>query len=112
MNNRVFLILFAFMPILSHAQNSAPEALPIVDTIPPVRDIPRPGVITILVDASDNTRGIFRVTETIPVTAAGPLTLLYAKWLPGHHSDSGPIKDLAGITFDAGGQSLAWRRDP
>jgi predicted metalloprotease with PDZ domain len=112
MNNRVFLILFAFMPLLSHAQNSAPEALPIVDAIPPVRDIPRPGVITILVDASDNTRGIFRVTETIPVEGAGPLTLLYAKWLPGHHSDNGPIKDLAGITFKAGGQSLTWRRDP
>jgi hypothetical protein len=79
MNHRALPILFALMPLFTHAQNSAPEALPIVDTIPPARDIPWPGVITISVDASDNTRGIFRVNETIPVAAAGPLTLLYAK---------------------------------
>ncbi len=63
-------------------------------------------------DASDNTRGVFRVIETLPVAAAGPLTLLYPKWLPGHHSDNGPISELTGITFKAAGHSLPWRRDP
>ena len=62
-----------------------------VDPIPPARDVAWPGVITLSVDASDVTRGVFHVTETIPVAAAGPLTLLYPKWLPGNHSDSGPI---------------------
>jgi predicted metalloprotease with PDZ domain len=100
------------MPLLTHAQNSAPETQPIVDSIPPARDVPWPGVITESVDASDVTRGIFHVTETIPVAAAGPLTLLYPKWLPGNHSDSGPIPQLAGLKFSAGGQSLPWRRDP
>jgi len=112
MNNRALPILFALMPLFTHAQNSAPEALPIVDPIPPARDIPWPGVIALSVDASDNTRGIFRVSETIPVAAAGPLTLLCPKWLPGNHSDTGTIAQLAGITFNAGGHSLPWRRDP
>ncbi len=100
------------MPILSEAQNSAPEATPIIDTIPVVRDVAYPGVISISVDATDNTRGIFQITEKIPVASAGPLTLLYPKWIPGHHSDSGSIKELAGISFSAGGQSLPWKRDP
>ena len=104
-------ILFACMPLFAHAQNSAPEAIPIVDTIPPARDIACPGVITISVDATDHTRGIFRVSETIPVAAAGPLTLLYPKWIPGHHSDVGSIANLVGISFNAGGRSLPWRRD-
>jgi predicted metalloprotease with PDZ domain len=112
MNQRVLPILFALMPLFTHAQNSAPEALPIVDTIPPARDVAWLGLITLAVNASDNTRGIFRVRETIPVAAPGPLTLLYPKWLPGNHSNTGPISQLAGLTFTAGGRSLPWQRDP
>jgi predicted metalloprotease with PDZ domain len=112
MSHRTLAILFALLPIFTRAQNSAPEALPIVDMIPPARDVAWPGVITLSVDASDVTRGIFQVTETIPVADAGPLTLLYPKWLPGNHSDSGPISQLAGLKINAGGRSLPWRRDP
>ena len=112
MNNRILFVILALMPLLTHAQNSAPEALPIVDTIPPARDVPWPGVIELAVDASDNTRGIFRVSETIPVAAAGELTLLYPKWLPGNHSDSGAIAQVAGLTIQAGGRTIPWRRDP
>jgi predicted metalloprotease with PDZ domain len=112
MNHRTLAILFAFMPLFADAQNSAPQALPIVDTIPPARDIPWPGIITLAVDASDNTRGIFLVSETIPVATAGPLTLLYPKWLPGNHADTGAISQLAGLTINAGGRSLPWHRDP
>jgi predicted metalloprotease with PDZ domain len=112
MNNRGIFILFSLLPLGAHAQNSAPGALPIVDTIPAARDVAWPGVLTLSVDASDVTRGIFPINETIPVVAAGSLTLLYPKWLPGHHSDSGQISQLAGLKFNAGGHSLAWRRDP
>jgi predicted metalloprotease with PDZ domain len=112
MSNRALLILFALLPFFTHAQNSAPEAQPIVDTIPPARDVAWPGVLTISVDATDITRGIFRVSETIPVAAAGPLTLLYPKWLPGTHSDTGQVSELAGLKFNAGGRSIPWRRDP
>jgi predicted metalloprotease with PDZ domain len=112
MTNRALPILLALWPLFTHAQNSAPEAVAVVDTIPAARDVPWPGVITLLVDVSDNTRGIFQISETIPVAAAGPLTLLYPKWLPGHHSDSGQISQLAGLKINAGGHSLPWRRDP
>ena len=111
MNRRVLPVLMALLPFLAHAGNSAPEAQPIPDTIPPARDVAWPGVITIAVDATDITRGIFRVTETIPV-AAGPLTLLYPKWLPGTHADTGDVSALAGLKFNAGGRPLPWRRDP
>lgn len=112
MKKRFFSILFALLPFFSQAQNSAPEALPVIDTIPAARDIAWPGVITLSVDATDVTRGIFQVVEQIPVSAAGPLTLLYPKWLPGTHSESGQISQLAGITFSAHGHLLPWRRDP
>lgn len=100
------------LPLLAQAQNTAPDAQPIVDTIPAARDVAYPGVITHSVDATDVTRGIFHITETIPVAAGGPLTLLYPKWIPGHHSPSGQLAQLAGLKFSAGGQPLPWRRDP
>jgi predicted metalloprotease with PDZ domain len=112
MSKQTFTILCALLPMFSHAQNSAPNALPIVDTIPPARDVACPGVITLSVDASDVTRGIWPVTENIPVSSAGPLTLLFPKWLPGNHSDSGPISALAGLKVSAGSHSLPWQRDP
>src|SRR6185312_13563850 len=107
-------LAFALIASLAsvHAQNSAPEALSIVDAITAARDIPWPGVNKLSVDASDNTRGIFRVTETIPISTPGPLTLLYPKWLPGHHANNGPISELAGLEVKAGGKPLIWRRDP
>jgi predicted metalloprotease with PDZ domain len=41
----------------------------------------------------------------------GPLTLYYPKWIPGEHMPDGPIVNLAGLKFFAGGKPLAWRRD-
>ena len=112
MRPRVLPLLLAFLPLSGFAGNSAPAALPIVDTIPVARDEPRPGVITLAVDTSDVTRGIFQVTETIPVTAAGRLTLLYPEWIPGNHAPRGDMSKIAGFKFSAGGQPLAWKRDP
>ena len=112
MSRRALPIIFACLPFFTYAQNSAPEALRVADTIPPARDVAWPGVITLSVDVSDITRGIFLVNETIPVAAGGPLTLLYPQWIPGHHSDSGKAEQLAGLKFNAGGHSLPWRRDP
>ena len=68
-------------------QNSRPAATAKIDNIPAPRDVAYPGTIQLTVDASDVTRGIFRVHERVPVAAAGDLVLLYPKWLPGHHSN-------------------------
>ncbi len=79
--------------------------------IPPPQDVPYPGTIKLEVDATNLSQRIFRMKETIPVQA-GPLTLLYPKWVPGGHSPRNPIDKIAGITFKANGKTLDWTRDP
>jgi predicted metalloprotease with PDZ domain len=69
-----------------------------------------PATIRLKVDLTDAPRQLFHVHETLPVTP-GALTLYYPKWIPGEHSPSGPLANLAGLKFTAGGKALAWRRD-
>lgn len=66
--------------------------------------------IQIWVDLSEAPRHIFHSRVRIPASP-GPLTLLYPKWIPGEHMPDGPISDVAGLKFEAGGKRLAWRRD-
>lgn len=66
--------------------------------------------VTIAVDATTAPRKIFHATLKIPATP-GDLTLYYPKWIPGEHAPDGPVIDLAGLKFFAGGKSLKWRRD-
>ena len=95
------------------AGNSAPAAqAPFVNTIPDAVDTPYPGTIKLVVDATDTERGIFRMKETIPVAKAGPMALLFPKWLPGAHSPRGEIEKLAGLVIKANGRILPWTRDP
>src|ERR1700736_5973546 len=63
------------------------------------------------VDAREAPRGIMTARLELPVVA-GPLTLVYPKWLPGRHSPAGPLPSLAGPRLTVGGRPLAWRRDP
>src|ERR1700677_5290496 len=60
------------------------------------------------VDAREAPRGIMSAHLTLPV-AAGPLTLVYPKWLPGRHSPAGPLTSLGGPIFKGHGQTLPWR---
>jgi predicted metalloprotease with PDZ domain len=69
-----------------------------------------PNPIHVTVDVTDAPRRILHAHLTIPV-APGPLTLLYAKWIPGEHSPDGPIDNLSGVVFTANGQELRWVRD-
>ncbi len=69
-----------------------------------------PPTITIFVDASSAPRKIFHAKLKIPASA-GELTLYYPKWIPGEHAPDGPLIDLAGLKFFAGGKTLKWRRD-
>ena len=70
-----------------------------------------PQVVRLVVDATAAPRKLFRATETIPAQP-GPLTLYYPSWLPGEHGPTGPIINLSGLRFTAGGKALQWRRDP
>ncbi|SDH06140.1 M61 family metallopeptidase [Dyella sp. 333MFSha] len=92
---------------ISAAASAAPAVSP---PIPAAVDKPYAGNITLNVDLSDAAKNIFRVKETIPVTA-GHVVLHYPKWIPGVHGPSGPLSNVAGIQVTANGKKIPWRRD-
>ena len=92
-------------------QNSKPVPVAKIYTIPAARDVPYPGTMKLVIDASDTTRAIFRIHQTIPVAQAGDFVLLYPKWVPGGHSPRNDIKNATGFRFTAGGRQLEWVRD-
>ena len=118
------LIALSILATGAVAQTNAPDTTPTITdpaqaflalpraqpTIPAPEDRAYPGVIRLEVDATDLDRRIVRVRETIPV-APGALTLLYPKYLPGNHADTGPIQLVAGLTVTAGDRRLEWLRD-
>ncbi len=89
--------------------STAYAALP---AIPAIGDASFPGTIVLAVDATDTERRIVRISETIPVTA-GHFVLFYPQWLPGTHSPSARLDQMAGLTCsdDKNGR-IAWTRDP
>ena len=93
-------------------QNSKPEAYAKPTRVPAAQDIPYPGTMQLTVDATDVTRGIFKIHQRVPVSAAGDLVLLYPKWVPGGHSPRNEVRNVAGIRVSANGQALKWMRDP
>ncbi len=66
--------------------------------------------LVVSLDAQEAPRKILHAKLLIPAKA-GSLTLVYPKWLPGEHGPTGPIVNLAGLRFSAGGKPLPWRRD-
>nr|WP_314434845.1 peptidase M61 [uncultured Brevundimonas sp.] len=115
------LLTGAAVPALAHSFQStpiiadavqAPLALPRAQpAIPVPQDRPYPGVIQHRADVTDVDRRIVNVTQTIPIAQAGPLTLLYPKYLPGNHAATGPIQLISGLTVTASGQRIEWQRD-
>jgi len=112
-----YFIAYAFLALslsltgASIAQRSAPQPLLITDHIPASQDIPYPGTISLLVDATDTERAIFRVKQNIPIAKAGVNYLLYPKWLPGKHAPRGAIDALSGLKVFAKGKQISWTRD-
>ncbi len=96
------------------AQDTAPVAAPIQQTVPDAVDTPYPGgTIRLDIDASDTQRGVYRVAETIPIApGVRRITLMLPQWLPGNHGPRGPLSELADLHFTLGGQAIPWRRDP
>jgi predicted metalloprotease with PDZ domain len=83
-----FCLLFSFLSNLAGAQS-----------------------MQLFVDLSDAPRNIYHSRLTIAVKS-GPLTLVYPEWIPGNHRPAGPIANVTGVKMEAGGQTLAWQRDP
>lgn len=113
MRKAALIVLAAALsiPALAQVQESRPQPLPRLERIPAPRDIAYPGTLTIDVDARDTARAIFRVRQTIPVPAAGRMTLFYPEWLPGNHAPRGPIASIAGLKVTGNGRALPWQRD-
>ena len=69
-----------------------------------------PGPIIISVDATHAPQRILHAKLEIPARP-GLLTLYYPKWMPADHSPDGPIPNVAGLKFSAGGKEIAWVQD-
>ena len=104
------LLLAVWVVSAAAQQPAGPSPAPLPPPIPAPRDRPYPGTIHLAVDATDTIHAIFRVHETIPAKA-GPLVLLFPRWVPGNHGPTGPIDKFAGLTIRAAGKLLAWHRD-
>jgi predicted metalloprotease with PDZ domain len=88
-----------------------PQPVPLPPPIAAPADTPYPGTISLMVDMTNVNDRIFEVRETIPVPG-DKVTLLYPEWLPGTHSPSNRIGDMAGLVVIAKGERVAWKRDP
>lgn len=106
-------LAFAPAAAAQEAPRSMPQALPYDAGIPAARDVAFPGTIDLRVDATDLARGVFRVTQTIPVPAGQrEMILLVPEWLPGKHAPRANTSKLADFRFTAGGETASWRRNP
>jgi predicted metalloprotease with PDZ domain len=105
-----FVVLALITAASAHA-SEGPQPLPLPPSIPTPRDVPFKGVIELSVDDTNTAQRIYRVHETIPVQAAGPLTLLYPQWETGSHAPTASATALAGLTIHARNRPLAWQRD-
>ena len=109
-----FLITLAFIfAITSSAQSqnsSGPQPAPLPHPIPAPVDKPYPGTLALSVDLTNVNDRILPIRETIPVKP-GEVTLLYPQWLPGTHSPSNAITNLAGLVITANGKAIPWMRD-
>jgi hypothetical protein len=79
-------------------------------TLPPLGTAPYFGVINLDVDATDTDHKVFRVRQSLPVKP-GPLALYYPQWVPGTHSPTGTVGQVAGLRFSAQGKPLEWKRN-
>jgi predicted metalloprotease with PDZ domain len=67
--------------------------------------------LSVRVDARNVTAKRVHTELTIAVKP-GPLTLVYAQWIPGEHGPTGPISSMIGLEIKARGERLVWSRDP
>ncbi|MBV8630679.1 MAG: M61 family metallopeptidase [Silvibacterium sp.] len=120
MARRCFLICLFAVPLAvfcssmgssAFAQKSpGPQPAPLPPPIPAPVDTSYAGTISLSVDLTNVSARILNVHESIPVKP-GALILLYPQWLPGTHSPSNPVADLAGLIITADGKQLPWTRD-
>lgn len=109
---RVVFAAFCITPVSTiYGQDLAgPQPVPLPAPIPAPLERPYEGTVSLSVDLTNVDDRVLNVRETIPVKS-GSITLLYPQWLPGEHSPSNPVGNLAGLTVTANGKSIPWVRD-
>jgi predicted metalloprotease with PDZ domain len=106
-----FAALLAVLTGTAMGQGSAgARPAPLPPPVPAPVDSPYPGTISLSVDLTNVNDRILIVKESIPVKS-GEITLLYPQWLPGTHSPSNPVGNLAGLEISADGKRVPWLRD-
>ncbi|MEK6398703.1 MAG: hypothetical protein V4734_11505, partial [Terriglobus sp.] len=80
--------------------------------IPAPADKPFRSLVQLNIDATDTSRGIIRITESIPVQSPGDMVLLYPEWETTSHSPTATAVELAGLQLQGDGHILQWHRDP
>lgn len=106
----VFTVFCLALAVATYGQTSAgPQPVPVPPPTPPPVDRPYAGTIALSVDLTSVNDRVLKVHETIPVTS-GEITLLYPAWLPGTHSPSNPVGNMAGLVVMADGKPLSWVR--
>jgi predicted metalloprotease with PDZ domain len=104
------LLCIALTTALTAQNSPGPQPVPAPPPIAAPADKPYAGTISLLVDVSNVNDRVQNVHETIPVKGR-EITLLYPEWLPGTHSPSNPLSELAGLVITAGGKRIPWARD-
>jgi predicted metalloprotease with PDZ domain len=100
-----------FFPSALYAQNAAgPQPAPLPSAVPAPVDQPYPGTISFAVDLTNINDRVLNVRERVPARP-GEMMLLYPQWLPGTHSPSNSIGNLAGLVITANGSRIPWVRD-
>ncbi len=66
--------------------------------------------IVLEVEASQAGRNTIHSHLRIPASA-GPLSIVYPKWIPGEHSPTGPINDVIGFRISTQRKDIKWQRD-
>ena len=90
---------------------SKPVANPLPPALPEALDRPFRGIVQLHVDATDTAHSIFRVTESVPLQAAGEIVLLYPEWETTSHAPTSSAVELAGLQMQIDGEAVQWRRD-
>src|SRR5215475_2326273 len=104
-------ILIAPVSATYAQQVAPPQPVPLPSAIPGPIDQPYPGTISLTVDLTNVSDRVLDMRELIPVRP-GKLILLYPQWLPGTHSPSNTIDNLAGLLITSKGKRVSWERDP
>src|SRR6476661_6081089 len=89
---------------------AGPQPVPVPSAVPAPVDQPYAGTVSLSVDLTKVNDRVLDVREAIPVNS-GKITLLYPQWLPGTHSPSNPVGDMAGLVITANGNRVSWVRD-